>query len=91
MAHSTGHATRLNRSGIVKFDHFGSDNYSKEELIAEMSSAMTLNYIGINCEKAFNNSIAYVQGWAKKIKSDPKIVALAASQAEKASKMILGI
>lgn len=91
MAHSTGHASRLNRSGITKNDGFGSENYSKEELIAEMASAMTLNYIGIDCAKAFKNSVAYVQSWAKKIKSDPKIVAIAASQAEKASKLILGI
>ena len=91
IAHSTGHQTRLNRSGITKHDGFGSENYSKEELIAEMASAMTLNYIGIDCAKAFNNSIAYVQSWAKKIKKDPKIVAIAASQAEKASKLILGI
>lgn len=91
LSHSTGHQTRLNRSGVVKFDRFGSDQYATEELIAEMASAMTLNYIGIDCAKAFNNSLAYVQGWAKKIKSDPKIVAVAASQAEKASKRILGI
>lgn len=91
LAHSTGHETRLNRSGIVKFDHFGSDNYATEELVAEMASAMTLNYIGVNCEKAFNNSKAYVQNWAKKIKSDPKIVSIACQQAEKASKMILGL
>ena len=91
LAHSTGHASRLNRSGITKFDHFGSDNYATEELVAEMASAMTLNYIGVSCEKAFNNSKAYVQNWAQKIKSDPKIVSIACQQAEKASRLILGL
>jgi antirestriction protein ArdC len=36
-AHSTGHPSRLDRLGIAAFDHFGSDRYAREELVAEMT------------------------------------------------------
>ncbi|WP_254660741.1 zincin-like metallopeptidase domain-containing protein [Brevibacillus laterosporus] len=38
--HSTGHRTRLNRSGVIGKVIFGSETYSREELIAELGAAM---------------------------------------------------
>jgi antirestriction protein ArdC len=90
MAHSTGHGARLNRDGIVKFDSFGSEKYSEEELIAEMTAAFSAGYYGFECENLGDNRQAYINGWASKLKSDPKIIYNAAKAAQKAFGYILG-
>ena len=84
--HSTGHVSRLNRElgGM-----FGSDKYSKEELVAELVSAFLCQKCGLDSEKAFKNSVAYLQGWAGKIAGDNRLIVSAASKAEKAVKFIL--
>ena len=89
LAHSTGAESRLARKGVCDFDHFGSHQYSQEELVAELSSAMMLGVLGIDCTKTFNNSVAYLQSWIEKLKNDPKMIVWASSQAEKAVKFIL--
>lgn len=68
---------------------FGSTNYSKEELVAEMASAMLCGVTGIE-NKTIDNSAAYVNGWLKKLKSDHRLVVLAAAQAQKAADYIQG-
>jgi antirestriction protein ArdC len=88
MAHSTGHASRLKR--IDKLASFGTETYSKEELIAEFSSAMLMNTAGIEQSAAFANSVAYISGWSKKFQEDKKIIVTAAGQAQKAVDYILG-
>lgn len=87
MTHSTGHETRLAR--LDKVAAFGSENYSKEELVAEMGAAMLVSTAGIDCEKAFNNSVGYLQGWLKALSNDNKLIVLAAGKAEAAVKYIL--
>ena len=87
MTHSTGHETRLAR--IVKVAAFGSETYSKEELVAEMGAAMLVSTAGIDCEKAFKNSVGYLQGWLKALSNDNKLIVLAAGKAEAAVKYIL--
>ena len=87
MTHSTGHKSRLDR--IVKNAAFGSENYSKEELVAEMGAAMLVAKAGINCERAFKNSVGYLQGWLKALKNDNKLIVLAAGKAEAAVNYIL--
>lgn len=89
LTHSTGAEKRLNRDGIVKFDHFGSEQYSKEELIAEMGAAFLINIAGIECDKAFKNSVGYLQSWLKALQNDPKMIVAAASKAEQAVKYII--
>lgn len=83
LVHSTGHSKRLNRLSLNGDAAFGSEKYSKEELVAEMGSAFALFQLGIDCEKAFNNSVAYIQGWIKHLTDHPKEIVSAASQAEK--------
>lgn len=92
LTHSTGASGRLNRKGITSAEAaFGSELYSREELVAEMGAAMLCNVTGIDCAKAFKNSVAYIQGWSRHIKNDPKMFVIAAGQAEKAAKYIQGI
>lgn len=91
MIHSTGHKDRLGRLDCnVKFTSFGSEDYSKEELIAEIGSAFLMNHIGIETPKTFKNSAAYIQSWLKVLKNDNRFIVSASSKAEKAMKYILG-
>lgn len=89
MTHSTGAKNRLNRDGIVKNDGFGNNLYSKEELVAEMGAAMLLHITNLDIPTTLTNNAAYIKGWLKQIKEEPKILVFAASQAEKAVKYIL--
>lgn len=87
LAHATGHASRLNRAGITDTVNFGSDTYTKEELVAEMAAAMLCGVAGI-ANSIIDNSAAYIDGWRKKISEDPKLVVSAAAQAQKAADFI---
>jgi len=89
LTHSTGAEKRLNRDGIVKFDIFGSQQYSKEELIAEIGAAFLVNSVGLDTQRSFNNSVAYIQSWRKVLSNDPKLIVTAANKAEQAAKFIL--
>ena len=91
LGHSTGHKDRLARKGITGSDFFGGHEYSKEELVAEMCSAMLVSESGLDAEKAFKNSVGYIQGWYKKFMEDNKVFVWAAGAAEKAAKRILGL
>ena len=88
MVHSTGHAKRLNRLDATAF--FGSEAYSKEELIAEIGSAALVNRAGLETAKSFRNSAAYVQNWLQVLKNDKRFIVSAAGKAEKAVALILG-
>lgn len=90
MIHSTGHKRRLDRLESGASARFGSETYSKEELVAEIGSAMILNCLAIETEKTFKNSSAYVQNWLQVLKNDNKFIVSAASKAEKAAKYIFG-
>lgn len=91
LSHSTGHASRLNRRGITDLAAFGSETYSREEMVAEMGAAMLVSHAGIPAERAFRNSVAYLQSWVRALKNDNKMIVWAASRAEAAAKYILGI
>ena len=89
LTHSTGHPSRLNRvNGNV---NFGDENYSEEELVAEIGSASILSSLGIETEDSFTNSAAYIGNWLSALKNDKKMIVKAASKAEKAVRMIFGI
>lgn len=86
LGHSTGHADRLKRPGVVKFDKFGSHQYSKEELVAEFTACFLCADAGI--EDTRENSAAYLANWSKVIKEDKRLLVQAATQAQKAATMI---
>lgn len=89
--HSTGHASRLNRfTGKAACAAFGSEEYSREELIAEITAASILNVLGLESGNSFRNSAAYVKSWSENIKNDPMMFITAGTRAEKAISLILG-
>ena len=89
MVHSTGYKTRLDREDVKDCMYFGSENYSKEELTAELGSAFLVNLLGIETKNSFRNSSAYIQGWLGRLRGDKKFIVSASSKAEKAVKYIM--
>jgi len=87
--HSTGHKTRLNRTTLTEKTAFGSETYSKEELVAEIGAAMLCGTAGIE-NSTLENSAAYIQSWLRVLKKDSRMVVMAAGQAQKAADYILG-
>lgn len=90
LTHSTGHKSRLGRSGIADVVEFGSDSYGKEELIAEMGAAFLCGKCSIE-NRTLENSANYLNSWLKIIKQDVKMVVQAAAAAQKAVDRILGV
>lgn len=90
LTHSTGHKNRLNRLQSGAVAAFGSETYSKEELVAEIGSASIMNMLGIETTKTFRNSAAYIQNWLSVLKNDNNMIISAASKAEKAVDYIFG-
>ncbi|WP_162055589.1 ArdC family protein [Pontibacter pamirensis] len=91
LIHSTGHPSRLNRfTEEEKASRFGDENYSKEELTAEMGASFLCAFTGIK-EAVFENSVAYLQGWASKFKDDKTMIIYAGARAFKAANYILDL
>jgi antirestriction protein ArdC len=89
LTHSTGHQSRLNRKEVIEKIQFNSQDYSKEELVAEIGATFLCASSGIH-PQIIENSTAYIQGWLKKLQDDKKIIVTAAAKAQKAADYILG-
>lgn len=88
MGHSTGHRSRCNRAGVAEFDHFGSDRYGREELVAEMTAAFLCGEADI-APATIGNNAAYIGSWLRSLREDSRAVVIAAAQAQKAADYIL--
>lgn len=91
MVHSTGHESRLSRfekNGTPQ--HFGSERYAKEELVAEMGAAMLRSIAGIESDDSTAQSAAYVRSWLGALREDKSLVVKAAGQAQRAVDRIAG-
>lgn len=84
LAHWTGHSSRLNRT--FSFDQ-SSEEYAREELRAEMTSAMLSMELGIPSN--IGNHEGYVAAYLKLLKNDKKEVFRAAKDAETMTRFIL--
>jgi antirestriction protein ArdC len=80
---------RLAREGFDRPQMFGSESYSREELIAEMGAAMLCGIAGIE-QATVANSVAYLKSWIARLKADSRLVVQAASAAQKAADYIRG-
>lgn len=88
LIHSTGYVSRLNRfekDGTI----FGSESYSKEELVAEIGANMLCNEFGLSNSDSFTNSISYLYGWLKRIKEDTTLIIYASQKAQRAVDFIM--
>lgn len=89
LSHSTGHESRLKRLDNTCLAPFGSPDYSREELVAEMSSAFLCAHAGIT-PALIENQTAYIANWTKALKSDKRAVITAAGAAQKSADWIMG-
>lgn len=85
IGHSTGHSSRLNREMDV---NRRSDSYAIEELRAEFASIFLAQDLEIPISSRLDNNSAYIDGWRKKIKTDPNVLFTAIADADKISKYI---
>jgi antirestriction protein ArdC len=85
--HSTGHFSRCARKGIMDKITYASEEYSREELIAEIGASYLCNISGIR--KTIDNQSAYIQSWLQVLKNDNRMILTAASQAQKACDYII--
>lgn len=85
MAHSTGHPSRLDR---LKPAAFGSPEYAKEELVAELTSAMVGNTLGFD-RRISDNNVAYLQNWTSALRKQPKFIVSVMADVNKASRIII--
>lgn len=91
LAHSTGHAKRLNRSTLTEKASFGSETYAKEELVAELGAAFLSNAAGLDLARTEPSTAGYLANWLQALRNDKRLIISAASQAQKAANHILGI
>jgi antirestriction protein ArdC len=85
MAHSTGAASRLNREkGYI----FGDEKYAKEELVAELTAALTASSLSLSTGIKEENAM-YLKNWLGALKTEPNFILSLLSDVNKASNMIL--
>ena len=84
LGHWTGHESRLNRQLM---NRFGSDDYAREELRAEIASMMINRQLGMphNPER----HAAYVENWVSVLRKDPTEILDACRDAQKIQKYVL--
>ena len=89
VGHSTGHPDRMNREslkeGIEK--GFGSPEYAREELRAEISAMMTGERVGVGHDP--QRGAAYVENWVKVLEEDPREIHRAAGDAQRMSDYLI--
>ncbi|MBC6609047.1 DUF1738 domain-containing protein [Hymenobacter sp. BT188] len=91
LTHSTGHASRLDRPDLTAGEGKGSASYAREELTAEMGASFLCAAAGLDTAQTEENAVAYIQSWLERLKNDKKLVLQAASKAQRAAKLILGV
>lgn len=88
MTHSTGTENRLAREGVVNNVSFGDKEYGKEELIAEISAAITALFFGME-SYIKSDSVPYISSWLSSIKQNVQFVKSVLKDAKRASDMIV--
>lgn len=88
MIHSTGHESRLNRPILNKF---GTPEYAKEELRAELGSYFMGTDVGIEgSEEILASHTQYLENWIKVLEKDPNELFRACNDAQKAVELLEG-
>ena len=81
LGHATGHENRMNRKVFrdAVRGGFGSPEYAREELRAEMSAMMIGTEVGVGHDPT--RGAAYVESWVKALEKDPREIHKAAAEA----------
>ncbi|MDO4557267.1 MAG: zincin-like metallopeptidase domain-containing protein, partial [Lachnospiraceae bacterium] len=87
MAHSTGHESRLNRPLM---NQFGTSEYAREELIAELTGTFLQADLNIHLDgELLEDHTDYLKAWIQILKDDPNELFRACNYAEKASQYLM--
>ena len=87
MVHSTGAEDQLNR---LKPARFGSKEYAREELVAELGSALIAS--GYGMEKHLKeDSAAYLKSWLEQLKESPEFLKTTLIDVKKATYMVTSV
>ena len=84
MTHSTGAEGQLNR---IKPTSFGSEEYAREELVAELTAALTAQRYGMT-KHLKGDSAAYLKSWLDSLKESPQFIKTTLMDVKKASSML---
>lgn len=84
MGHATGHKNRLSRQFGAEF---GDEDYAKEELVAELASAMTCAMLGIDSDT--RHHAEYIDAWLETLRSDKTFIFKASKDAQNATDYLL--
>ena len=84
MTHSTGAESRLGR---IKPAAFGSDDYAREELVAELGSALVAQRYGMS-RHLKEDSCAYLKSWLGSLKESPQFIKTTLLDVKKATSML---
>lgn len=82
LAHEIAHSTSKGLEREVTGE-FGSEEYAKEVLRAEIASAYICAELGIDTSMNENNNVAYIQSWSTAIKDNYKYLEDAVKDADK--------
>ena len=87
--HSTGHHDRMNRDTLKEgmAAGFGSPEYAREELRAEISAMMTGEQVGVGHDP--QRGAAYVENWVAVLEKDPHEIRRAAGEAQKMTNYLM--
>lgn len=83
-AHATGAASRLDR---LKPSSFGSQEYAREELTAELSAAVVASRFGLT-KHVKNDSAAYLKSWLGSLQESPDYLKTVLADVKKATGML---
>lgn len=89
LSHSTGHKSRLARKEVIERNEFGSEDYSSEEICADLSASMLCAVAGIS-NQTIEMSASYINGWLSVLRQDKKAIIMAAARAQASADHILG-
>lgn len=89
LSHSTGSKSRLARKEVIERNEFGSEDYSSEEICADLSASMLSAVAGISNETV-ELSASYINGWLSVLRQDKKAIVIAAARAQASADHILG-
>ena len=84
MGHSTGAENQLDR---LKPTTFGSAEYAREELVAELTAALTAQRYGMS-KHLKDDTAAYLKAWLDSLKESPQYIKTVLLDVKKASSML---
>ena len=85
MVHSTGAEDQLNR--LKPQSGFGSDEYAREELVAELGSALVCQKYGMT-KNLKEDSAAYLKSWLGSLKESPSFIKTTLMDVKKATSIL---